>query len=185
MMAGPPAFKMRDSLDALYPCDSLDSHYQRACYLGHGGILLSHVAWDWGAAAKECDRVREDVRDVCYMSLGTNASGMTVRDTKRSIDLCMKGDPDWRQWCFIGVVKNFIDVTADASDGIAFCRNVPAGTDQDRCWNAVGEELSVLYTTDLDTRDSVCATTGRGEAMCRQGAGLWPKIPDEAKPAGS
>ncbi len=182
MMTGPPAFKMRDSLDALYPCDSLDTRYQRSCYLGHGGILLSHVQWDWGAAAQACDKTGEEVRDVCYMSLGTNASGMTVRDTPKSIELCMKGDPNWRQWCFIGVVKNFIDVTADASDGIAFCREVPEGVDRDRCWNAVGEELSVLYTTNLNARDSVCATTGSGEARCRQGAGLWPKIPDEAKP---
>jgi hypothetical protein len=182
MMSGPPTFKMRDSLDALYPCDSLDTRYQRSCYLGHGGILLGHVGGDFGKAAAECDRVDAELRNWCYMSLGTNASGMTVRNTQKSIAYCSEGDPDYRFWCFIGAVKNFIDVSADPADGIAFCREVPEGNDRERCWNAVGEELAVLYTTDLMKREAVCASTGEGERMCRQGAGLAVKIPDEAKP---
>lgn len=175
MMSGPPAFKMRDSTDALYPCDALDARYQWSCYLGHAGILLGHVGWDWGAGARECDRIDESMRPACYISLGTMASGSTVRDPKKSLELCAKGDRDWRQWCYVGVVKNFIDVTAAPTDGVAFCRDVPAGQDQDACWKAVGEEMAVLYTSDLDARDSVCAATGSGEAKCRQGAGLWEK----------
>jgi hypothetical protein len=179
--AGPPTFRMRDSTDALYPCTILTEPYLRSCYLGHGGILLSHVDWDFGRAATECDRVNASYRDVCYMSLGTNASGATVRDTRKSIAHCGRGSVDWRQWCYVGVVKNFIDVTADPDDGVAFCREVPAGQDRERCWNAVGEQLSVLYTRDLERREASCASTGEGEPMCRQGAGLGPKIPPEAK----
>lgn len=182
MAEGPPAFRMRDSTDALYPCTALDDRYLRSCYLGQGGILLKHVDYDFARAARECDRVPERVRDVCYMSLGTNASGITVQDTDKAIALCNEGAQDWRQWCFVGVVKNYIDVTADPQDGIAFCQEVPAGVDRERCWNAVGEQLSVLYTTDLARRETVCATTGEGERMCRQGAGLWPKVPPEAMP---
>ena len=178
----PVTFKMRDSTDALYPCTVLDDRYLHSCYLGQGGIMLQLVNYDFARAAQECDRVAEAYRYVCYTSLGTNASGVTVQDTKKSITLCNEGHPDWRQWCFVGVVKNFIDVTADASDGIAFCREVPAGIDRDRCWNAVGEQLAVLYTSDLGSRETVCATAGEGEARCRQGAGLWPKIPAEAQP---
>jgi hypothetical protein len=174
---GPPTFKMRDSTDALYPCTILGEQYLRSCYLGQGGILLSHVAWDFGRAATECDRVVETYRDVCYMSLGTNASGASTRDTRKSIEFCSKGHVDWRQWCYVGVVKNFIDVTANPDDGIGFCREVPAGQDRERCWNAIGEQLSVLYTQDLTKRETACATTGEGERTCRQGAGLWPKDP--------
>jgi hypothetical protein len=174
---GPPTFPMRDSTDALYPCSILGEQYLSACYLGHGGILLSHVGWDFGRAAAACDKVPAAYRNVCYTSLGTNASGATVRNTRQSLKHCAEGHPDWRQWCYVGVVKNFIDVTADPNDGIAFCKEVPAGQDRERCWNAVGEQLSVLFTRDMDRRDAVCATTGEGERMCRQGAGLWPKDP--------
>lgn len=175
MQSTPISYKMRDSTDALYPCSALGPRYLSACYLGHGNILLTAVGWDFRRAAAECDRVEEAYRAVCYTSLGTNASGATVRDTKESIKLCGGGDPDWRQWCYVGVVKNFIDVTADPADGIAFCREVPEGKDRDRCWIAVGEQLAVLYTTDSARREAVCATTGAGEAQCRQGAALSPK----------
>lgn len=180
--ADPPTFKMRDSTDALYPCSILDERYLQSCYLGHGGILLQHVDYDFARAAEACDGVAEAHRRVCYMSLGTNASGITVQDTDKAITLCNEGDPAWRQWCFVGVVKNYIDVTADPEDGIRFCREVPVGQDRDRCWNAVGEQLSVLHTTDYERRAAICATTGEGEARCRQGAGLGPKIPPEARP---
>jgi len=169
---GEVAYQMRDSTDALYPCSALDERYLHACYLGQGNILLTAVDWDFGRAAQECDKVDEQYRAVCYTSLGTNASGATVRNTARSIAHCSKGHADWRQWCYVGVVKNFIDVTADPADGVAFCKEVPEGQDRQRCWRAVGEQLTVLHTTDIDAREAVCNTVGEGEAMCRQGAGL-------------
>jgi len=175
MSAMPPPFRMRDSTDVLYPCTILDARYQRACYLGQGGILLSMLDYDFAKAATACDRAPAAVRDVCYTSLGTNASGVTVMDTKGSIDRCAPGDPAWRQWCFVGVVKNFIDVTADPASGIAFCREVPEGIDRTACWRAVGEQLSVLHTTDTLPRATACATTAAGEIPCRLGAGLAPR----------
>ncbi len=172
MSAVPPPFQMRDSSDALYPCTVLGARYQRACYLGQGGILLTMVDYDFAKAAAACDRTPTSVRDVCYTSLGTNASGVTVMDTQASIDRCAPGDPAWRQWCFVGVVKNFIDVTADPTPGIAFCRAVPEGIDRNACWRAVGEQLSVLHTTDTLPRATACATAAAGETSCRLGAGL-------------
>lgn len=170
-----PTFRMRDSSDALYPCTVLAERYQRSCYLGQGSILLSLVGNDFARAAQTCDGAPERVRDVCYTSLGTNASGATLMDADKSIQLCSPGDPSWRQWCFVGVVKNFIDVTADPASGIAFCGKVPAGIDRDACWRAVGEQISVLYTTDMARRSSACAAAGAGEAICREGARIGPK----------
>lgn len=167
----PPPFTMRDSTDLLYPCTALSTQYLRACYLGQGGIILSFLKYDFAKAATECDRAPEAFRDVCYTSLGTNASGATLMDTRKSIANCMPGDPAWRSWCFVGVVKNFIDVTADPADGIAFCHAVPEGRDRDACWRAVGEQVSVLYR-EMERRASVCATAGEGEGSCREGAAL-------------
>jgi hypothetical protein len=69
-------------------------------------------------------------------------------------------------------VKNYIDVTANPDDGIAFCRQVEAGDNQDQCFNAVGEEVSVLYR-DADRREQACRKAGAaGEERCRIGAQL-------------
>jgi hypothetical protein len=184
MVMKPVAFKMRDSTDALYPCNSLDERYQPSCYLGHGGVLLGHIGFDWGKAAIECDRLADYNRMLCYTSLGTNAAGNTVLDTKRSIELCNQGHVDWRRWCFVGVTKNFIDVSADPQDGIDFCNAMSAGTDQLGCFEAVGEQLTVLYYGDSTRQAAVCAKTGTGEGRCRTGSRLPVIIPPEALPQG-
>lgn len=171
---GTPAFKMRDSTDALYPCSVVEDRYAWQCYVGHGGILLAASGNDFGRAAENCDRAPEAFRGGCYLSLGTNASGWTLQDTERTVKLCSNGDEAYRPWCFVGAVKNYIDVTANPDDGIAFCREVPAGESQARCWRAIGEQAAVLHSGDMARRETVCAKVPDGEALaaCRQGAQL-------------
>jgi hypothetical protein len=170
-------YRMRDSTDLLYPCTAVGDHYQRACYMLQGGIILQALGFDFGRAARECDRVPTQFRQSCYVSLGTNASGYTVQNTPRAIQYCLQGDPAYQPWCFVGVVKNYIDLTARPSDGIAFCRAVPPGRNQLQCWVAVGEQVRVLYMTDIERAEQECAAAGPGREACRYGAGLLAEPP--------
>jgi hypothetical protein len=166
-------FKMRDSVDALYPCSAVDTMYQFSCYQLQGGLILSRVHSDFAKATTDCDKAPPLGRSQCYLSLGTNASGMTVQNTATVIADCSHGDPGYQPFCFVGAVKNYIDVTAKPDDGIAFCQAVPAGPNRTLCFGAVGEELSVLYATDVAARARACAKAGRdGETECRRGAEL-------------
>lgn len=166
-------FKMRDSVDALYPCSAVDTIYQFACYQLQGGVILTRVHSDFAKATTECDKAPPLGRSQCYLSLGTNASGMTVQNTPKVIADCRHGDPGYQPFCFVGAVKNYVDVTAKPDDGIAFCQAVPAGANRMQCFGAVGEELSVLYSTDLAARARACAKAGPdGETDCRRGAEL-------------
>jgi hypothetical protein len=169
-------YKMRDSTDPLYPCSSVDTMYQFSCYQLQGGLILNAVQSDFAKAASACDLVGPPLlRAQCYLSLGTNASGYTAQNTPKVIEHCSHGDPSYQPFCFVGAVKNYIDVTANPDDGIAFCHALKAGVNRDRCYNAVGEEMSVLYP-DAARRDKACEKAGGdGEAMCRIGAQLPEK----------
>lgn len=169
-----PPFMMRDSTDALYPCSIVGDRYGSACYISHGGILLAASGNDFGRAATACTRAPEPFRWACHLSLGTNASGWTLQDTPQVIAHCSHGDPAYRPWCFVGAVKNYIDVTADPADGLAFCIAVPSGKSRQACWRAVGEQLMVLYSGDEARRAAECAKieSAEGRAMCRGGARL-------------
>lgn len=168
-----PAFRMRDSADALYPCSVVGDRYQSSCYMLQGGIILQRVGMDFARAAAECDRAPARVRHNCYLSLGTSASGITVRNARQAIGYCSHGDPGYQPWCFVGVVKNFIDVTARPEDGLAFCTLVPEGRNRRQCWVAVGEQLRVLHATDESSRALGCARApAEGREACRFGAGL-------------
>lgn len=165
-------FKMRDSADALYPCSIVDTTYQFSCYQLQGGLILSRVNNDFARATTECDKAPPLGRSQCYVSLGTNASGMSMQNTKESIADCSHGDPGYQPFCFSGAVKNYIDVTARPGDGIAFCKAVPPGLNRTHCFAAVGEEVGVLHSGDATARARACKDAGDGEAECRRGAGL-------------
>ena len=169
-------FKMRDSADALYPCDSVSERYQYACYQLQGGLILTRVRGDFAKATTECDKAPPIPRSQCYLSLGTNASGMSVRNTKQAIAWCSNGDPGYQPFCFVGVAKNFIDVTSKPDDGIEFCKAVSGEGNRMQCFTAVGEEMAVLFATDLEARAKACSSvpTDR-EADCRRGAELPAK----------
>ncbi len=169
-------YKMRDATDPLYPCSAVDTTYQFTCYQMQGGLILTGVKGDFAKAAAECDRVGPPLlRSQCYLSLGTNASGGTAQNTPVVIQDCLHGDPAYQPFCFVGAVKNYVDVTANPDDGIAFCTQVEEGANRDHCYNAVGEEISVLIR-DPDQRQKACEKAGAdGEAMCRIGAQLPEK----------
>lgn len=166
-------FKMRDSADALYPCSIVDTTYQFACYQLQGGLILNRVRGDFARAATECDKAPPLGRTQCYVSLGTNASGMTLQNTSKSIEDCSHGDPGYQQFCISGAVKNYIDLTARAEDGLAFCKEVPVGRNRGPCFAAVGEEIDILHSNSLDARKQACAKAEPdGQADCRRGAGI-------------
>lgn len=176
--AGPPAFAMRDPNDNLYPCTAVGPRYWPSCYQLQGGIILERVGYDWARAAAECDRAPADVRHHCYLSLGTNASGISVQDIEKSIRWCSNGDPGFQPWCFVGATKNFIDVTARPADGIRFCEAVPEGKNRRQCWVAVGEQIWV-QNPEITARDTECGKIpGRADAEdCRYGAGILTVAP--------
>lgn len=173
---GAITFKMRDSTDALYPCSATEPKYRNACYQLQGGIILASTGGRFGLATAACDKVGSQWRPLCYQSLGTNASGMAVQKNAKAIAYCSNGDPAYQPYCFVGVVKNYIDVTAKPADGIAFCKDVPPGKNRSQCFVAVGEQISVLHPTDIPTRESLCSEAGLdGVADCRRGASLAPR----------
>jgi hypothetical protein len=168
-------FKMRDSTDALYPCSIVDTTYQFSCYQLQGGLILGRTHGDFEQAAKECDKAPLVGRGQCYVSLGTNASGFTVQNTPKVIEDCSHGDPGFQPFCFSGAVKNYVDVTAKADDGLNFCKQVPVGPNRGPCFAAVGEEIAVLKATDSAARAAACAKAAEdGVADCRRGAELLP-----------
>ncbi len=164
-------FKMRDSADALYPCSIVDSIYQFACYQLQGGLILSREHSNFAKATADCDLAPPIGRSQCYVSLGTNASGMSLQHTPEVIAMCSHGDPGYQPFCFSGAVKNYIDITAKPDDGLNFCKQVPTGENRVMCFTAVGEETAVLYAADVGARQQACErAVADGVLPCEQGA---------------
>jgi hypothetical protein len=166
-------FAVRNKADPLYPCSVIKEKYQSSCYGMQAGIIYENVGADFAKIAQACDGAPVAMRPSCYQGIGTYLSGVTVRNTAKAITLCNLGHPTYRRWCFVGVVKNYIDVTADPDDGFRFCEAIrDQPLESVSCYVAVGEQIAVLYQTD-GQRSEACARSGAAwVGACRYGAVL-------------
>ncbi len=165
-------FPALDPADHHYPCSALDERYAGACYLMQTSVVLHFTEGDFAAAARMCDGAPAEHRQTCYQSLGRDASSYAVQVHREGLRLCSVGDPQLRSWCHVGYVKNVIDVTADAEDGMSYCRLLPAGETKEHCYRAVGHQVFML-TGEPARREAMCATAEPGyAAQCRLGANL-------------
>lgn len=167
-----PDFKVRKPGDLLYPCSELGDKYQRACYQMQAGLMVEQVGMNFDRVAAGCDTAPEAVRATCYQGIGTYVSGLTTRDPARASKLCSEGSTRYMAWCFVGVVKNFVDVTANTDDGIAYCKLVPRGEVATGCYHAVGEEAAVLYVMMERRREACAKAEEEYRPACEYGAGL-------------
>jgi hypothetical protein len=175
----PTPFRARDSTDPYYPCSVVGARYQRSCYEMQAAIILEQGGFDYGAAARTCDGAPAAMRRHCYQSLGTNVAGATQGDHDKAIGLCALGSPEWRPWCVVGVAKNLVDVGARIDDGFEFCHRVTGEREKARCYEAMGEEISVLEH-DPARREAMCAQAERRYLdACRYGARVRQDVPPE------
>ena len=132
--------------DPHYPCSVMDRRYQRECYMMQTSAMLWMNGGDIGDAADSCDDAPEEWRRTCFQSLGRDISSYTLQDPDDSIRECRKANPEYRDWCYVGLVKNFVDLTSDTNIGFEFCRKVDEDS-KPRCYEALGEEIGILRST--------------------------------------
>jgi len=150
-------FKAVDASDMHYPCSKLSERYLRSCYEMQTSVMLYHTRGDMAAAAKSCGSAPVAMRTVCYASLGRDISSYSQQKHPEAIRMCSLAAERYQPWCYLGVVKNFIDLNARASDGIAFCRNVPRDSNKQLCYSAVGEQILILAPALAD-RQRLCSS---------------------------
>jgi hypothetical protein len=173
----PSDFVPIKTADPLHPCSSLDERYQTDCYLMQTSVILYLNHGDMADAARTCDRAPTDMRVVCYQSLGRDISAYSLQKPSEAIRMCSLGTLDYQPWCYVGLVKNFIDVTSKAESGINFCPQVPGQANRMKCYEAVGEEIWALTANDTH-REALCGKTeGDAYEACRYGARLRPEPP--------
>jgi hypothetical protein len=165
-------FKALDSTDLQYPCSIVGQRYLVACYNMQTSVMLHFTHGDIGAAARSCLGAPLSLRPVCYQGLGREISAYSRQVHREAIRMCGLSPPEYQPWCHVGVVKNFIDLTAKVDDGIAYCRDLSGSANRLKCYEAVGEEIATLRN-DPKEREAACAEVAEAyRDACRSGARL-------------
>ena len=169
-----PAFQPVRADDPHYPCSVLDDRYLEACYLFQTSTMLYLNDYDIGATARSCTEAPEAWRQTCFVSLGRDISARTMQDHGKSRSECRKAPEEFRVWCYVGVAKHFVNLTSTTDDGFSFCGGVEEEA-KSGCYQAMGEELSVLHADDAGRRtDCASVQDAELERACLRGAGVTP-----------
>ncbi len=170
MTDGTAKFEPLREDDPHHPCSILENRYLRACYMMQTSAMLWFNEGDVGDAAASCAEAPEGSRATCFQSLGRDISSRTLQDAERSLSECGTAPEAYREWCYVGLVKNFVDLTATTDAGFDFCTRVEEWA-KDRCHEAMGEQINVLHSTEIDRR-AACALseTAELERACQHGA---------------
>jgi hypothetical protein len=165
-------FKALDSTDVQYPCSIVENRYLVACYNMQTSIMLHFNHGDMAATAQSCLEAPQAMRPVCFQSMGRDISAYSRQNHREAIRMCALAADDYEPWCHFGVVKNFIDLTAKAEDGIAYCQSVKGEPNRLKCYEAVGEEIGTLRN-EPTAREAGCAPVPEAyRRACRYGARL-------------
>ncbi len=164
------AFKALDADEPLYPCTIVQERHRASCYAMQTSAILHHNRADFADAARQCERVPENLRRTCFVSLGRDAAAYAPKDHARAVELCRRASEDRLAWCVTGTAKNRVDVTSDAAAGLAYCRAVPTADTKRSCYRAVGEELAALYGAPAQRERACSGAEAEFIAECRSGA---------------
>ena len=93
----------------LYPCNILKEKYKSTCYLMQTSYILKVVGGDFMKTFGWCKKAEPAFRNICYESLGRDASGRSSSNVLITNATCMLGKTfEEREHCVIGAVKDFI-----------------------------------------------------------------------------
>jgi len=112
----------------IYPCDIVDSRYEQSCYMMQTSYVLNKNGFDFKEGFEICADIEVPFDEVCYQSLGRDASGSTVSDIKKTKEICMIGKTfEQRSNCVIGAVKDFTAYYNSDSQAANFCESLDVG----------------------------------------------------------
>ncbi|HEU0100308.1 MAG TPA: hypothetical protein VFQ67_16235 [Allosphingosinicella sp.] len=139
-----PPFRALDPTDLHYPCSVLAEKYLVACYTIQTSAMLHHTKQDVARTAAECGRAPEKARTACFVSLGRDVSTIARGNNAEAVRLCGLAEAAFRPTCNRGVVGSIVNMNADPSEGIPYCKAVPEAESKRACYASVGLQALVL-----------------------------------------
>src|SRR5919201_6233022 len=125
--------------DLLYPCDTVKSRDKLYCYLMITSRILPVVHYDWRKAAAWCNRAEKAWIATCFQSLGRDASGFSVQNPRRIVQICRVAGSIERE-CIYGGSRDLTSNDAGPRRATEMCLLAPAAT-RSYCFYGIGTIL--------------------------------------------
>lgn len=108
--------------EPMYPCPEVSEKNKQACYLMQTSYVLKINGYDFSNAFEECRKVEDGYRNICFQSLGRDASGHTISNIEKTKNVCLLGkDLNEKLNCAVGAAKDFISYFHSDRQAREFC----------------------------------------------------------------
>ena len=112
--------------DPLYPCDAVKEDQKITCYLMQSSRMLDMNERNFSKVFELCSTVEEPYTDICYQSLGRDASGQTLSEPHATLAICSLGKDERAYYnCAIGAMHDYIGYFHSNSQAKELCLQLP------------------------------------------------------------
>ena len=108
--------------EPLYPCNAVADQYKTSCYLMQTSYMLKVSGNDFAKVFSLCRKSDKGYENLCFQSLGRDASGQSVSNAEQTKATCDLGASyDEKSNCVVGAVKDFISYYHSDIEAKNFC----------------------------------------------------------------
>jgi hypothetical protein len=114
------AFLRRE--EPMYPCTAVADKYKVGCYIFQSSYALTVTGYDYRRVFSLCQEAGTWYQDVCYGSMGRDASGNSQLNQQKTIETCYLGPTDRAvDGCIKGAAKNTVYSYHSDKQAYALC----------------------------------------------------------------
>jgi hypothetical protein len=155
--------------DLLYPCDAVKTRDKLYCYLMVTSRILPAVHYDFRRAAGWCRKAEKGWVAICFQSFGRDASGFSVQNPRRIVELCRFAGTMERE-CIYGGARDLTSNDAGPARATTMCALAPTAA-RSYCFYGIGTILGG-FANSLAARRARCdALPAAYRRDCYRGAG--------------
>jgi cytochrome c553 len=155
--------------DLLYPCDKVRDRDKLYCYLMVTSRILPVVHYDFRKAAAWCRRAETGWVATCFQSFGRDASGYSVQNPRKIVQLCHLAGSMERE-CIYGGSRDLTSNDAGPTRAIRMCLLAPTAT-RSYCFYGIGTILGGFANEAAARRAKCSPVPAAYRRNCYRGAG--------------
>jgi hypothetical protein len=156
--------------DLLYPCDVVKQKDKLYCYLMVTSRILPAVDYDFRKTAKWCWRAEKAWIATCFQSFGRDASGNSVQNPRKIVELCHLAGSMERE-CIYGGARDLTSNDAGPTRATKMCLLAPTAT-RSYCFYGIGTILGGFSNEAAGRRARCNAVPTAYRRDCYRGANV-------------
>jgi mono/diheme cytochrome c family protein len=157
--------------DPIYPCTIVAKRHKYYCYLQATERILQVVGYKWPKVAAWCRKSEPGWADICFQSMGRDASGFSQYHPEKALAICAQAG-DKAGECIFGAARDYANNFAGGREAAQLCNLAPERY-RGRCYEGIGTILGALHTYEQQRRAACAAVTPpRHRRDCLRGAAV-------------